>query len=250
MKTLILADVHANLAALEAVLHKEGSWDDLLFLGDAVVAGPQPNEVLSLLSSLPGTYIMGNHDRELLNIDVSVPTVNPHRLWLYWDHRQLTAPNRRFLTTFRPAGRYSSQKAEFYCHHGDLPADLGRRLWPDSPEEVFAALAQRYPGRLILIAHSHVQFIHRHQDTWIVNPGSVGQQRLGLPEACYAVMEDGEIDLRSVPYDVEKTCASMEQVPLTDRHFVGDWQNAWRRGVLPARYHIRDFTPLLGKGYR
>ena len=40
MKTLIIADIHANLAALEAILDKEHAWDRFVFLGDAVIAGP------------------------------------------------------------------------------------------------------------------------------------------------------------------------------------------------------------------
>ncbi len=60
MKSLIIADIHANLASLEAVLESESSWDEVLFLGDAVVGGPHPNEVLSRLSELDGVFLMGN----------------------------------------------------------------------------------------------------------------------------------------------------------------------------------------------
>ena len=66
MESLILADIHANLAALEAILAQEGSWDEVIFLGDAVVGGPQPDETLSLMTTLQGVFLMGNHDREAL----------------------------------------------------------------------------------------------------------------------------------------------------------------------------------------
>jgi predicted phosphodiesterase len=81
MKSLIVADIHANLAALEAIPMKEGSWDTFIFRGDAVMAGPNPDEVLSLLSSLDGIYIMGNHDWEVLKLDTDEVTTNPHRIW-------------------------------------------------------------------------------------------------------------------------------------------------------------------------
>lgn len=82
MKSLILADVHANLAALEAVLAQESDWDTMLFLGDAVVGGSCPDEVLSLLSGFDGTFIMGNHDHEVLKIDPDAPEADPHRVWM------------------------------------------------------------------------------------------------------------------------------------------------------------------------
>ena len=74
MKYLILADVHANLPALEAVLDHETDWDEVLFLGDAVGYGPHPDEVLDLHSALPGTFVMGNHDRAILD----PPDVEPN----------------------------------------------------------------------------------------------------------------------------------------------------------------------------
>ena len=40
MKSIILSDIHANVAALEAILAQEDAWDELLFLGDAVRDGP------------------------------------------------------------------------------------------------------------------------------------------------------------------------------------------------------------------
>jgi hypothetical protein len=42
MKSLILADIHANLPALEAVFEREGSWDELLVLDDVVALGRTP----------------------------------------------------------------------------------------------------------------------------------------------------------------------------------------------------------------
>lgn len=39
MKSLIISDVHANLAALEAVLAHEKRWDEVIFLDDAICVG-------------------------------------------------------------------------------------------------------------------------------------------------------------------------------------------------------------------
>ncbi len=59
---LVISDVHANLAALKAVLESE-RWEEVVFLGDAVDYGPDPGDVVDLLRSLdPSVALMGNHD--------------------------------------------------------------------------------------------------------------------------------------------------------------------------------------------
>src|SRR3990170_141354 len=46
MRVLVISDIHANLAALEAVLAHAGSFDAAWCLGDLVGYGPDPNEVI------------------------------------------------------------------------------------------------------------------------------------------------------------------------------------------------------------
>ena len=60
MKVLVIADIHGNANALAAVLEKERDADRTLFLGDAVLPGPQANETIALLKDMaPGTHIAG-----------------------------------------------------------------------------------------------------------------------------------------------------------------------------------------------
>lgn len=65
MKMLVLSDVHANWAALEAVTRAEGAWDELVFCGDAVDDGPHPVECVRWLRANAGHAIRGNHDNAL-----------------------------------------------------------------------------------------------------------------------------------------------------------------------------------------
>ncbi|KKL50048.1 hypothetical protein LCGC14_2309400 [marine sediment metagenome] len=66
MRIAIISDVHANLAALEAMLrHAEaqGATDGLWCLGDTVGYGPQPSECISRLRDAGAKLVAGNHDR-------------------------------------------------------------------------------------------------------------------------------------------------------------------------------------------
>ncbi|MBT4499637.1 MAG: metallophosphoesterase family protein [Gemmatimonadetes bacterium] len=249
MKSLILADIHANLAALEAVLSCEGNWDEILFLGDAVVGGPQPDEVLDLLSTLDGVFLMGNHDREILGIDLSTEAAKIHERWKQWTRRQISSANLLFMAGFEDSRRLERSGRPLRLMHGELSPAWGQRLWPDSSREVFAQLTASFPEPWVLIGHSHVQFRRFHAGRTIVNPGSIGQQRLGGNLACYAVLNDGLLELKAIPYDVTMTCDAMDRLPF-DRTWVEAWKEGYQRGCLPIHRRLRDFAPLQEQGFR
>ena len=69
MRVALLADVHGNLPALEAVLEgiRRHKPDRIISLGDQVNLGPSPKEVLSLLRAENVECISGNHERYILS---------------------------------------------------------------------------------------------------------------------------------------------------------------------------------------
>jgi len=241
MKSLILADIHGNLAALEAILERERHWDEVIFLGDVCEAGPNVDEVLSMLSTFKGVFLMGNHDQRVLNNSSM-------------SDRQLMANrNLDFLSRFQETCVLENQGFTMRLTHGVLPREWGCRLWPDSSPEVFSALVEKYPEPYILIGHSHVQFRKTHDGKHFINPGSVGAPYLGQPLACYGVLSEGQIELKATTYDVEKTCRAMDRLAvrgIKDKKEVEAWKKAWRTGTLPEGAYIRDYTPLIEQGYR
>lgn len=253
MVYLVLADVHANLPALEAVLDAPGDWDELLFLGDAVDAGPHPDETLSLLADQPGHFVMGNHDRAVLEASPDEPAATPDQRWCQWTREQLSTENLRFLSTFSDSTRLETRESAVRLHHGDFPPEWGvdwdGRLWPDSAPSLVAEVADRFAEPHVLFAHSHVQFRRRHGERTLANPGSVGQHRLGETRACYALLEDGELSFESTAYDPEGVLRAMEEFPLPEE-FIEDRKTVYTEGRLPDRYDLRDFTPLRRAGYR
>ncbi|HXT19613.1 MAG TPA: metallophosphoesterase [Thermoanaerobaculia bacterium] len=68
MRVALLADVHANLHALEAVLaeaRREG-YDELWLAGDWVGYGAFPDETVTLLRAAGAIGVVGDMDREVL----------------------------------------------------------------------------------------------------------------------------------------------------------------------------------------
>lgn len=236
VKHLVLADVHANLPALEAVLDRETDWDEVLFLGDAVGYGPHPDEVLDLLSTLAGTFVMGNHDRKILDSPTGEPDT-PAQAVDQWTRERLSPANRQFLEGFVDERHMDTPDGILRLHHGDFPcveadADWDGRGWPDTSPAVYGDLAARYDEPTVLFGHSHVQFELEADGTHFVNPGSVGQHRLGQIAACYAVLEDGEFRLDAVEYDAGPTAEAMDALPL-DGEYVEGRKRVYEEGVLP-----------------
>lgn len=252
MSYLILADVHSNLPALEAVLDRESDWSEILFLGDAVGTGPHPDEVLSVLSGLPGEFLSGNHDRSVLDTPPEAPPCDS-REFERWTSAQLSAENRHFLARLGGDRRVPTDAGPVRLHHGDFGSDSAGldwngRCWPDTDPVVYRELADRYDEDIVLFGHSHVQFETTVDGTRFVNPGSVGQHRLGQVLACYAVLAEGDLSLRTVEYDADRTIADLKTLALSDE-YIETRKRVYTEGRLPDDPPMRDFRPLREQGY-
>jgi protein phosphatase len=56
----------------------------------------------------------------------------------------------------------------------------------------------------LLVGHTHKPFLRKIGSLTIVNPGSLGMPVDGDSRACYAIWQDGEIELKRVIYDVDR----------------------------------------------
>ena len=98
MRILIISDIHANLTAFQAVVQDAGKVDAVWCLGDLVGYGPDPNECISLLRTLPElTCLVGNHDAAALG-DIDLAAFNRDAsLSSQWTRTALSSENLAFL---------------------------------------------------------------------------------------------------------------------------------------------------------
>ena len=69
MRIAVIADIHANLEALEAALiaiEREGI-DRIICLGDIVGYGPDPLGCIYRLQEVEALVLLGNHDQAIIN---------------------------------------------------------------------------------------------------------------------------------------------------------------------------------------
>jgi putative phosphoesterase len=198
VRVAALHDVHGNLPALEAVLEDVGraGVDQLVFGGD-VAAGLLPVETTERLMELEGArFVMGNADRILVEMfDGAEPPGGG--LIDEWCAAQLERRHRDFLASFEPTVVIGDV---CFCHatpHADDP--IFTRITP--PEQVRELLGE-IDQRVVVCGHTHMQFDREVDGIRVVNAGSVGMP-YGTTEACWALLDGSDVELRRTPYDVE-----------------------------------------------
>ena len=231
MRLAVLSDIHANLAALDAVREDLPTVDETWVLGDIVGYGPQPNEVIRALQELGARSVMGNHDGAAIGT-VDVSWFNPEAATaIAWTATVVDQNARSYLASLPEVRR----DGELTAVHGS-PRDP---TWEYvTGPEVAAANLRAFDTRLCLHGHTHVPVIFLAEEERIdvvpatpdalirlnagralVNPGSVGQPRDGNPAASYLVLDtdSGTAEFRRVRYDVPRTQELMREVGLPMR---------------------------------
>jgi predicted phosphodiesterase len=101
MRVAALADIHGNLAALEAVLAEIDRTDvDLITCNGDVAAGPQPSETLALFRSLGERVkiVRGNADREVgVGFNAEMKADEEAQSPVRWVAEQLEPSDRDYL---------------------------------------------------------------------------------------------------------------------------------------------------------
>ena len=100
MKYLIFSDIHSNLEAFEKMLSlkKVQEVDKILFLGDLVGYGADPNEIINIFKNLENVYsIRGNHDKVISELESS-SLFNPVAAFsAEWSKLHISPENKQFL---------------------------------------------------------------------------------------------------------------------------------------------------------
>lgn len=240
MRYAVIADIHSNLEALEAVLVDlaDKGIDEYVCAGDVVGYGADPKACLDRVRDLCTVSVAGNHDWAVART-LSMEFFNAYaRAAIEWTWNQLPEEDIEWLRD-RP-----------------LQADIGAAAMivhsTVHDPEAFDYLLTSYDAYLSIkvlekplcfVGHSHIPitFIERgglgftfadeidlaRFSKAIVNPGSVGQPRDENPQASYAIYDSGrrKVTLHRVPYDIETCCEKIERAGLpqmlSDRLRVG-----------------------------
>ncbi len=243
MRLGIIADIHSNLPALEAVLADAGGrgLDELWCLGDVVGYGAQPDECAALVAEACALCLAGNHDLAVtgtLDVEAFSPAA---AAGVRWTQANAGDGTLAFLRGLEPTEE--GREAALY-HASPRDPVWEYVLSAAQAAECIALQAQR----VALIGHSHVALhfslpadgapagaagpreaagavagdgtvLDLRQGRWLVNPGSVGQPRDGDPRAAWLELDTGRwrATYHRVEYDIDRAAAAIAAAGLPDQ---------------------------------
>jgi putative phosphoesterase len=262
MRLAVIADIHSNLPALEAVLAdvRELGVDNIIVAGDAINGVPFPSEVLDCLRGMDVNVLMGNHEQYVL--DCHSPNGEDFYesvRWgsVRWTVEQLSDEHLEYVRSLPMFTEWNG----VLINHGS-PDNLFGGIQPTASdtliEERFGAVQHQW----VITAHTHMPRVRQWRHLTLINPGSVGMPLDDNPAASYVILtrtSDGLlIQHRRVTYNTKRVeQASIErglldaggkiaqillQETMTGKHLLIDFLH--RAQKLIDEYHLTDEEAL------
>lgn len=212
----LIAGVHSNVVALEAVLSEMESLgvEKILHAGDIVGYNPYPNETIELFRKRKIISIRGNHERALLSGDME--DLNWHAACaLRWTSNTISHENLGYISKLKDTETISVDDVEIFLVHGS-PNDPDQYVYP---EDVEPGLLTITGCDILVLGHTHIQFKKEFKEGIIINPGSVGQPRDQDPASAYAILDTDtkRTELKRIGYDIEKVIEDMRKTYLPEQ---------------------------------
>lgn len=231
----LMADIHANLPALEAVMNQLATEGvrRLLVAGDIVGYGPHPNECIDALRDAGAICLRGNHDH-IVGTNTAPETLHGSRmLSTQWTIEEVDTARKAWLRSLA----LQWHAGEWMALHGapQDPTFFNAYVYDRTAESNLHWMIE-HKIHYCLHGHSHLQGVYsaknrisdysRHsgpgsvplKNHMLICPGSIGQPRCGTPGAEYAILypHESRLEFRSIDYDMESTIADMKRKKLPD----------------------------------
>lgn len=236
-----ISDIHANLAALEAVLediNSVGGVKRVYCLGDVIGYGPQPNECMDICTDISKCILMGNHEHAVVHGAFCFRPAAKQAI--DWTREQLKKKsNSDKLLELLSNLPERHEFGDTLLVHGS-PRDpvmeyvLESDCWEGADHRKMTEIFEKMPAHCF-VGHTHQPgvFTEDHcflpsselsdgfdisDGRYLVNVGSVGQPRDGDNRSCYTLFTGDAIYFRRVSYDIDATARKIKAIPeLEDR---------------------------------
>lgn len=211
----IIADVHGNLPALQAVAAAIGNRaDHWLCAGDIAGHLPLVDEVIDLLLGLKAHCVAGNHDRALLN-NTPIASSSAGTRVLQLQRQYVSQKTRDWLAVLPERLDLEIAGLPITMMHGGPTSPLNQKVRVLSDDvRTFAA------GRLLVLGNTHTPLAEIEPSYAIVNPGTVG---LPTGDRCAqaAIFDTETRTLTPVraEYDSAPVVARMYELGYDERYF-------------------------------
>jgi putative phosphoesterase len=210
MRVAVVADIHGNRRAFEAVLAdlREVAPDLTVHGGDLAYGGTRPAEIIDEVRALGWPGVCGNTDEmlwapeSLTEFAAKQPKLAPLLVRI----QDLIPPTLARIGEERL--RWLEKVPEEYSGDGfsvvhASPGDLWRAPMPDASDDELQSTYASLRAPIVVYGHIHRPYVRRMQGMTVANTGSVSQSYDGDRRASYLVIDGESVSIRRVEYDVE-----------------------------------------------
>lgn len=221
----VLADIHGNLPALEAVVDHMAQFnvDQVIVAGDIVNWGPFSAAVAAYVMDSKWTYIRGNNEYYLLDYG----SARQPEAWrdyglMAWLQAQLPGKWQHIIGGWPDTLqlRYQDAPPILVCH--GTPFSPWITIFPQTTDDEVRELLRETPETTLICAHSHISMDRQVRQWHLVNCGSVGLPLDADPRAEYVILDGDESSWQAtfhrVAYDRAPIYAEFER-----QHFVENY---------------------------
>jgi putative phosphoesterase len=244
MRILLIADVHANWPALQAVVAEP--HDVCLFLGDLVDYALEPAPCLAWVRDKAHHAVRGNHDHGAAqNVIVKGSTGYKYLTSVTrpLTRERLQEPDLRYLSRLPATCMTTLENTRFMLVHATPRDPLDEYAPPEV--DFWSRRLKNVDADVVCVGHTHQPYVLEAGDKLVINPGSVGLPRDGDPRASYAVIENYKVDVKRVEYPIEdavsviqaSTLPEAAKEMLAEALRTGAAPNGVAGTLLPAAFH-------------
>lgn len=210
----IIADVHGNLPALEAVIAAVGPVDGWICAGDIAGHLPQVDEVVHRLRQLNALCVRGNHDEALLK-GYAIPTSSAATRALQLQRQYVLPETIKWLAELPETLDLSYDGIRLRVMHGGPGDPLYRKILAVDDE-----LRSNAQDMVLIFGHSHHVLREIKENHALLNPGPVGLPADGQPVAQAMILNlpSRRVEDIAVTYDAEPVISRMRDLGYDERY--------------------------------
>ena len=217
MRIAILADIHGNMTALDAVLAdlRQQKPDVIYHGGDLAFGGCNPAEAIDCIVHEGWKGVLGNTDEMLWDtsarpaLEASAPKLKPLFKVLFdlsgpATRQMIGASRLEWLRALPPDLRFEELRHESLALVHASPGNLWRAPMDTADDAELDNTYKQLNAAVVVYCHIHRPFIRKIGNMTVCNTGSVGSPYDGDPRGSYLLIDNGQPETRRVEYDVEK----------------------------------------------
>jgi len=212
MRIGLISDIHGNYEALKSVLSELDRLgvEEIYCLGDVVGYFSEVNECCEELIARKIPCVMGNHDWYMAGGGFC-PRSKSVNDCLEYQRQVIREDNVNWLRSF-PVQR---TLGKVHLLHGGWSDPIDEYLREPS-EDYFAKIE----GEIFISGHTHMQSLFKFANNkTYCNPGSVGQPRDNDPRAAFAILNNEDITLHRVEYNMQRVFELMKAAGFDDYYY-------------------------------